>query len=222
MKSIVSLLRAAACLLTLLLSAGAAAQPVPGRDYAVINPPQPTESGKRVEVLEFFWYGCPHCNALQPPLRVWLKSKPADVEFRRVPAVFSDSWVPLTWTYYTMEAMGVVDKLHYDVFDAIHEQKIRLSDSKVLFEWVAKQGVDAQKFAETYHSFGVKSRGMRSIEMTRAYDIPGTPTIVVDGKYVVAPSMMLKPDKMSVDYERYFQVLDQVIARARNERASGR
>ena len=187
-----------------------------------MSTPQPVESGKRIEVLEFFWYGCPHCNALQPPLRVWLKQKPADVEFRRVPAVFSDSWIPLTWTYYTLEAMGIVDKLHYDVFDAIHEQKVRLSDQKVLFDWAAKQGVDANKFAETYSSFGVKSRGMRSIEMTKAYDIPGTPALTVDGKYLVAPSMILKPDRTTVDYERYFLVLDQVIAMARKERAAGK
>jgi thiol:disulfide interchange protein DsbA len=222
MKSIASFLRPAAGLLAFLVCCAAAAQPAPGRDYRVMSPPQPVESGKRIEVLEFFWYGCPHCNALQPPLRVWLKQKPADVEFRRVPAVFSDSWIPLTWTYYTLEAMGIVDKLHYDVFDAIHEQKVRLSDQKVLFDWVAKQGIDANKFAETYNSFGVKSRGMRSIEMTKAYDIPGTPALTVDGKYLVAPSMILKPDKTTVDYERYFQVLDQVIAIARKERAAGR
>ncbi len=222
MKSIVSFLRAAACVLAFACSSAAAQQPVAGRDYRVMSSPQAVESGKRVEVLEFFWYGCPHCNALQSPLRVWLKQKPADVDFRRVPAVFSDSWIPLTWTYYALEAMGIVDKLHYDVFDAIHEQRIRLSDQKVLFEWVAKQGVDAKKFAETYNSFGVKSRGMRSIEMTQAYDIPGTPALIVDGKYLVAPSMILKPDKTTVDYERYFQVLDQVIAMARKERASGK
>ena len=222
MKSIASFLRPAAGLLALLVCCAAAAQPVPGRDYRVMSAPQPVESGKRIEVLEFFWYGCPHCNALQPPLRVWLKQKPADVEFRRVPAVFSDSWIPLTWTYYALEAMGIVDKLHYDVFDAIHEQTVRLSDQKVLFDWAAKQGVDANKFAETYNSFGVKSRGMRSIEMTKAYDIPGTPALIVDGKYLVAPSMILKPDKTTVDYERYFQVLDQVIAIARKERAAGR
>jgi protein dithiol oxidoreductase (disulfide-forming) len=220
MKSIVSFLRPAACMLAFLCCAVAAAQPVTGQDYTVINPPQPTASGKRVEVQEFFWYGCPHCYALQPPLRVWLKQKPADVDFRRVPAAFADHWIPLVWAYYAMDAMAIVDKLHYDVFDAIHEQRVNLSDPRVLFDWVAKQGVDGKKFAEIYHSFGVKSRGMRSIEMTRAYDIPGTPAIVVDGKYVVAPSMMLKPDKKSVDYDRYFLVLDQVIARARKERAA--
>ena len=222
MKAIVSFCRAAACLIALLLCPAAGAQPVAGQDYGVLSPPQPTESGKRVEVLEFFWYGCPHCNALQPALRVWLKQKPADVDFRRVPAVFADHWLPLTWTYYAMDSMGIVDKLHYEVFHAIHEQKIRLSDPKVLFEWVARQGVDAQKFAEVYQSFGVRSRGTRSIEMTRAYDVPGTPALFVDGETTYLPSRFLKPDQVSVDYERYFQVLDQVIARARKERAAAR
>lgn len=205
-------------MLAFALSAGAGAQLVPGRDYRVINPAQPTESGKRVEVLEFFWYACPHCNSLQPPLRAWLKQKPADVEFRRVPAVLDNSWLPLTWTFYALDAMGAVDKLHYDVFRAIHEQKMRLSDQNVLFDWVAKQGLERQKFIETYNSFGVRSRGMRSVEMTRNYDIPGTPALVVDGKYLLAPSMILKPDK-SVDYDRFFQVVDGVIVMARKERA---
>ena len=219
MNLIASWSRAAVWLVAFAFSAAVHAQATPGKDYRAINPPQPTDSGKRVEVLEFFWYGCPHCNSLQQPLRVWLKRKPADVEFRRVPAVFDDSWLPLTYAYYAFDAMGLTEKLHYDVFAAIHEQRVRLSDPAVLFDWVAKHGVDKQKFSETYHSFGVKNRGMRSIEMTRNYDIPGTPALTVDGKYLVAPSMVLKPDR-TVDYERYFQVLDQVIARARKERAS--
>ena len=221
MNFIASQARSALALLALLFAVSAHAQLAPGKDYRVINPPQPTDSGKRVEVLEFFWYGCPHCNALQGPLRVWLKQKPADVDFKRVPAVLGDSWIPLTWTYYALDAMGLVEKLHYEVFAAIHEQKIRLSDQQVLFDWIAKQGVDKQKFAETYNSFGVKSRGMRSIEMSRLYDIEGTPAIVVDGKYQVSPSMTLTPNRQ-VDYDRFFKVLDQVIAMARKEHAAGK
>ena len=212
-----SCLRLAVWLIAFSWSVVAGAQPVIGKDYRLINPPQPAESGKRVEVLEFFWYGCPHCNFLQPSLRAWLKQKPADVEFRRVPAVFDNSWIPLTLAYYTLDALGEVDRLHDDVFKAIHEQKTRLSDSNVLFDWVAKHGVDRKKFADAYHSFGVKSRGMRSIDMTKAYDIPGTPALTVDGKYLLAPSMILTPKK-TVDYERFFKVLDEVIAKARRER----
>lgn len=218
MNVIASRLRAVVWLLAFSFSAVASAQLTPGKDYRAINPPQPTDSGKRVEVLEFFWYACPHCNALQPSLRAWLKQKPADVEFRRVPAVLDKSWLPLTWTFYALDAMGELDRLHYDVFTAIHEQKVRLSDQQVLFDWMAKRGVDRQKFADTYNSFGVKNRGMRAIELTRNYDIPGTPALTVDGKYLLAPSMILKADR-SVDYERYFKVVDQVIAMARRERA---
>lgn len=205
--------------LCLLLVAGMPrAEIVAGRDYRTINPPQPVASGAKVEVIEFFWYGCPHCNNLQGPLHAWLKRKPEDVEFRRVPAVFQDSWVPLTKAYYTLEALGLVDKLHLEVFHAIHTQKVRLQDPKVLFDWVAKHGVDRQKFMETYNSFAVESRTRRSIEMTRNYDIPGTPALVVDGRYLTAPSMTLNPDN-SINYERYFRVLDEVIALARRTRA---
>ena len=195
----------------------AAAQAVAGKDYRLINPPQPTDSGPKIELLEFFWYGCPHCNNLQPPLGAWLKRKPADVEFRLVPAVFQDSWVPLTKAYLTIEAMGLVDKLHHDVFSAIHDQKIRLQDTKVLFDWVAKQGVDRQKFIDTYNSFAVQSRAQRSVDMTRNYDIPGTPALVVDGRYLTAPSMTLNPDN-SINYERFFRVVDELLALARKNR----
>lgn len=218
MKLLGSYWRLAAWFFALTLSAGASAQLAPGKDYRVINPAQPTDSGKRVEVLEFFWYGCPHCNSLQPPLRVWLKQKPADVEFRRVPAVLDNSWLPLTRAYYALDAMGVVDRLHYEVFAAIHEQRVRLSDEEVLFDWVARHGVERQKFIDTYNSFGVRSRTNRSIEMTRNYDIPGTPALVVDGKYFIMLSMAMKPDN-SVDYNSFNRLLDRVIAMARKERA---
>jgi len=205
---------AAAALLMLGLATGATAQLVAGKDYRLIDPPQATDSGKKVEMLEFFWYGCPHCNALQPSLSAWLKRKPADVEFKRVPAIFQDSWVPLSKAYYALDAMGLVEKLHQEVFAAIHTKHIQLQDPKVLFDWVASKGVDRQKFVATYNSFAVQSRTQRSIDMTRNYDIPGTPALVVDGKYLTAPSLTLKADK-SIDYDRFFQVLDQLIAQAR-------
>ena len=221
MKLMRSFLRLTACLSLIVFAATASAQLTAGRDYRLINPPQPVDSGKRVEVIEFFWYGCPHCNALQGPLRVWLKRKPADVEFRRVPAVFDDSWLPLTYAYYALEAMGLTEKLHYDLFAALHEQKLRLSNPEALFDWVARHGVDRQQFASTFRSFGVKSRAQRSIEMTRNYDIPGTPALTVDGKYLVSPSLTLRPDR-TVDYERFFETLDSVIAMARRERAAAK
>ena len=223
MKLLKSYWRAVACVLAVTLSTAAAAQLAPGKDYRVINPPQPTTSGKQVEVIEFFYYGCPYCNELQPALRTWLKRKPADVAFRREPAVFQDGWLPLTTAFHALEAMGLEAKLHYELFSAIHEQhsldtKGLQRDPKPLFDWVAKQGVDRKQFVDVFNSFSVRSRTNRSIEMTRGYDIPGTPALVIDGKYMIMLSNAMTPNK-GVDYERFTRLLDQMIATARKERA---
>ena len=195
----------------------AQAQLTAGRDYVPVQPPQPTDSGGKIEVLEFFWYGCPHCNNLQPSLQAWLKRKPADVELKHVPAVFQDSWVPLTRAYYTIEAMGLVDKLHQEMFATLHRQRVQLRDANAIFDWAAAKGVDRKKFADTYNSFGVNGRTQRSVELTRKFDIPGTPALVIDGKYLTAPSMTLKADR-TVDYDRFFQVVDGLIAEARKSK----
>jgi thiol:disulfide interchange protein DsbA len=197
----------------------ASAQLVAGRDYRPLQVPQPTQTGNKIEVLEFFWYGCPHCNTLQPSLHAWLKRKPADVEFRRAPAAFQENWLPLARVYYTLEAMGLVDKLHHDVFAAIHKEKIKLSDPNVLYDWVASKGVDRKKFMETHASFAVQSRTQRVIEQTRPYGLDGTPAIVIDGRYLTAPSMTMKSDSPA-EYERYFKVVDEVIAMARKNKAA--
>ena len=207
----------------------AAATPLQaGLNFELINPPQPTDNPKKVEVIEFFWYACPHCNALQPSLRTWLKKKPADVDFKRVPAVLQDSWLQLARTYYAIDAMGLTDKLHHELFAAIHEQrsvdpKGLLRDVKPLFDWVASKGVDAQKFADTYNSFSVGSRTQRAIDLTRSYDIPYTPALVIDGRYLISPSMKGNgnPDG-SVNYEKFFEKLDQLIAQARSKPAPGK
>ena len=200
------------------IAPGAWGQFTAGKDYLILNPPQPTDTGNRVEMIEFFWYGCPHCNSLQPALIEWLKNKPADVEFRRVPAVLGQSWIPLTQTFYTLEALGLTEKFHHDVFSAIHKDKIKLQDPNTLFDWVAKRGVDRKKFMDTYNSFGVRSRVQRAIEMSRSYDVPGTPAIVIDGRYITAPHLGLgRGDTLS--YGRYFQIVDYVIGLARKSRA---
>jgi thiol:disulfide interchange protein DsbA len=205
---------AATAVACLSFAAGAASAPVAGKDFQVISPAQPTPAGK-VEVIEFFSYACPHCRSLQPSLGAWLKRKAADVEFRRIPAVFQDSWIPYAQLYYTLEAMGLVDKLHHDVFTAIHDQKVRLQESKVLFDWVASKGVDAKKFADTYNSFSVRSLTQRAAETTRRYSVPFTPALVIDGRSLTGPSMTSPGN--TVDYDRFFKVLDQMIAGARKK-----
>jgi thiol:disulfide interchange protein DsbA len=220
MKHIETYGRLAAWIFALAFAGGASAQLVPGKDYQLINPAQPTASGSKVEVMEFFNYACPACNSLVPHLRTWLKKKPADVEFRRAPVVFQDAWLPLTTAYHTFDAMGLVDKLHYELFSAIHERRTLevkglLRDQAPLFDWVAKQGVDRKQFIDVYNSFGVRSRTNRSIEISGNYHVNSTPTVVVNGKYLVTPAM-------AGSYERFFQVIDQSIALARKERAAAK
>jgi thiol:disulfide interchange protein DsbA len=141
------------------------------------------------------------------------------VSFKRLPVVFEDPQLPLARIYYALEALNLIEKLHREVFSAIHTQNQRLNDTKVLFDWVARKGVDRQKFADTYNSFAVSARANGAKEATRRFDISGTPTVIVDGRYVTAPSMTLTP-RNEIDFARYFQVLDQVVALARKGRGA--
>jgi len=205
-----------------LASVAAQAQLTAGKDYQAIAPPQPTPPGKSVEVIEFFWYACPHCADLQPALRGWLKRKPADVTFRSQPAAFSESWTQLARTFYAIDALGEGEKLHSEVFNAIHktkklDPKVLAKDPKTLFEWVGTQKVDAKKFADAYNSFSVVSKTQRTVDITSAYNVSGTPSLAVDGRYLIAPGMV--PAKgNSVDYELFFKNVDQLIAMARANR----
>ncbi|MBS0330297.1 MAG: thiol:disulfide interchange protein DsbA/DsbL, partial [Proteobacteria bacterium] len=124
-----------------------------GRDYTRVSVPQPVATGKKIEVLEFFWYRCPHCNALEPGLNAWLKKLPKDAQVRRVPAVFRDDWMPGAKIYYTLQQMDLLSRLHDKVFDAYHVDNLNLNDPAVLGSWIAKQGVDRKKFESIYNSF---------------------------------------------------------------------
>lgn len=199
----------------------AQAQLVAGKDYLIITPPQPTPPGNNVEVLEFFWYGCGFCANMQAPLHAWLKRKPADVAFRSVPAAFDEAWLQLARTYYTIDALGEHARLHDAVFNAIHKDK-KLSpralakDAKPLFEWIATQKVDSKKFADAYNSFAVVSKTNRTVDTTSAYAVTGTPSLAIDGRYLIAPHMMQRQG--GVDYNLFFKNVDQLIAMARAQR----
>ena len=201
----------------------AQAQLTPGKDYQTITPPQPTPPGKPIEVLEFFWYACPHCYQLQPSLQEWLKRKPADVAFRSQPAAFDESWTQLARTFYAIDTIGAVDKLHGEVFAAIHKtnklnQKALVKDPKSLFAWVGEQKMDVKKFTDAYNSFTVVSKTQRTVDITSAYGVSGTPSIAIDGRYLIAPAMVPLKAGNSVDYERFFKNVDQLIAMARASR----
>ncbi len=156
-----------------------------GIEYLKISPPVPTENNKKVEVVEVFWYGCPHCYHFEPKLVEWLKHKPANVDFMRIPAVFPNRplWELHARAYYTADLLGVLGKTHEALFDAIHKYHQRLFDEDSLADFYAKYGVDKKLFKETMHSFGVQMKVDRAKELCRRYGIDGVPTLVINGKY---------------------------------------
>jgi thiol:disulfide interchange protein DsbA len=155
--------------------------------HTELKPPQPTETAPgKIEVLEFFWYGCPHCYTLEPSIEAWTKKLPADVQFRRVPAVFNERWGHDAAIFYTLEALGVLDKLHRPFFDAIHRDRLRTEDQQALSQWLEKNGVDSNRFYSTLKSFGVQTRVRRATQLTVAYRIDGTPAMAVQGRYTVS------------------------------------
>ena len=189
-------------------SLAAAQTPQAGADYTIYEQQQATDSpAGKIEVTEFFFYTCPHCADMEPALEQWAKTLPKDVNLRRVPVLFRPQLAPFAKIYYTLEAMNLVDKLHAEVFVAIHQQRVNLADEKALFAWVASKGVDAARFEEIYKSFSVSSKVERANQTTKAYNVPGTPAIAVNGKYLVGQG----------DHARQLQVTNFLIAKARSE-----
>jgi protein dithiol oxidoreductase (disulfide-forming) len=190
-----------------------------GQHYTTFNPPRATEARDRIEVTEFFWYGCSHCFNLEPLLQKWQKKLPKDVSFRRVPAVFPGkdgkpgNWASGTKLYYTLEAMGLLEKFHGEILDSIHIDRINLLDEKVMLDWLGKKGVDTKKFADTYNSFAIQSKVLRAMQMTEAHGLDGVPALIVDGRY--------KPSASGAagSFEDIFVVVDQLIDKARKDRA---
>ena len=195
-------------LVAALLVAGAVhAEVLFGKDYTMLNPIQPSPTSK-IEVLEFFFYECPHCFHLHPFIAKWEKSKAPDVEISYVPTIFRESTEPLVYAYYALEGMGQIQQLDDAIYQAIHVSQINLYDLDTIGAFVGKHGVDRAKFEAAYHSFSVQSKVTRAKQMIRSYGIQGTPTLVVDGKYVITG---LQP-------EDTIRVLNAVIAKVRAER----
>jgi thiol:disulfide interchange protein DsbA len=164
-----------------------------------LKPALAVESEGKIEVLEFFWYGCIHCYNLEPHIENWLKKLPPDTQFRRVPAVFNQRWALDAAIFYTLEALGVLDKLHKPLFDAIHKGNLRTDDQNAFTAWLQKNGVDSKKFMDTMKSFGVQSKTKRATQLTAAYKIDGTPAMAVHGRYMVSadiPGMLNTVDQL--------------------------
>jgi len=163
---------------------GTHAEIVAGRDYKELSNPQPTQDKTRIEVIEFFWYGCPHCNNLHPHVKNWLKNKPDDVGFRFVPAIFRSNWIPGAKTFYTLTTLDAIEPLHDEIFHAIHDAKIDLHNESVLFDWIARQDIDKEKFINIYNSFTTQNQIARTNQMMRQYQLTGVPVFVIEGQYI--------------------------------------
>jgi len=181
--------------------------------YQPINPPQPTEGGGKVEVIEFFWYGCPHCYTLESAVVAWAKKPQPDVVFKRVPAIPSESWSEHARLFYTLEAMGKLEEFHSKVFDAIHKSNVNLGNKKIRDEWLQKNGIDPAKFAEMEKSFSVATKMNRAKQMTYNYKVESVPRVTVNGKYTVTV-------ESAGGIDRVFQTVDQLIGMARKEKTS--
>ncbi|MDD5299518.1 MAG: thiol:disulfide interchange protein DsbA/DsbL [Gallionella sp.] len=189
----------------LFISGAAVAAVEQGKDYKLI-PPQPT-STKKIEVLEFFFYGCSHCFHLHPHISTWEKTMPKDVELVYVPTIFRDSWEPMARTFYALESLGQQHQLHDALYKAWNVDNDVLGDEAKILDFVAPHGVDRAKFSAAYNSFSMQSKVTRAKQMIRSYGITGTPTLIVDGKYLITG---LQP-------EETIRVLNEVIAMARKE-----
>jgi len=181
-----------------------------GRDYKLLNPMQPTDNPGKIEVLEFFSYGCPHCSDFNPLLTQWAAKLPADVVLRKVPVSFGRAaWGNAARLFYALEVTGDLKRLEGDVFKAIHEQRTNLFDEKTIQKWVAERGVDTKKFNDTFASFGVQSKVRRGDQLAQAHRIEGVPTLIIDGRFQIA----------TLAFEQQLTVADKLIEQVRAEKA---
>ncbi|NEV65203.1 thiol:disulfide interchange protein DsbA/DsbL [Thiorhodococcus minor] len=166
--------------------AATAAELKEGEDWRAIKPPQPSDVPGKIEVLEFFSYGCPHCSSLNPLAKTWAAQLPEDIAFRRVPVTFGRrAWANLARLYYALEIMGSLEQLDQDIFDAIHEERVRLSTEPAMIEWLKGKDVDTDRFEQVYASFDVQTKLGRADYLASRYVIDAVPTITVGGRYAV-------------------------------------
>jgi thiol:disulfide interchange protein DsbA len=206
LRRILSIAAAALCL----AAGGAQAQLRPGQDFTLLNPPQPTEGGGKVEVIEFFSYACGHCYKLEPFLEGWAKKLPADVVFKRIPGAGSESWSQLALLFYALEAMGKLETHHAKAFNAMHQEQQNLANAKIREAWLAKQGIDVAQYQAVEKSFSVQSKLARAKQLMGAYKVDGVPMVIVNGKWVTSTGHAGGPEKV-------VPVIEALVAMARRE-----
>jgi thiol:disulfide interchange protein DsbA len=186
---------------------------VAGKDFIKLDRvlPSETEAGK-IELIEFFWYSCSHCNAFEPAFAQWVKNAPKDVVVRRMPVAFRDDFAPQQRLYFTLEAMGLLEKIHGKVFQAIHVERLTLNTDASILNWIEKQGVDKTKFADTFKSFGVASKVKRAVQLQNDFKIEGVPSLGVAGRFYIDGTL-------AGNMDRALQVADSLLAQVRQGRA---
>ena len=189
-----------------------ALKPAEGTDYFVLDKSVAVDAPPgKIEVVEFFWYKCPHCNSFEPALEAWSKKLPKDVVLRRVPIAFQDSFAPLQRLFYSIEAMGLTAKLHAKVFNAIHIERLNLEKGDAIIEWVAQQGVDKAKFAEQFGSFSINSKATKATQLQNAYRVEGVPALGVAGRFYT-------DGQIAKSMDRALLVVDALVADLRGKR----
>lgn len=187
-----------------------------GSAYRAVKPAQPVAVSGKIEVLEFFWYGCPHCNVFEPALDAWSKKLPADVAFRRVHVAFRPTFEPQQRLYATLEALGLVDQIHRKVFYAIHNQGVRLDKPEAIIEFAVANGADRARFTEMYNSFGIKTKVMQGRQLADAYKIDGVPALGIHGRFYTSPSLAGGENTPEAEGQaRALALTDQLVARLR-------
>ncbi|SFU67413.1 thiol:disulfide interchange protein DsbA/DsbL [Pseudoduganella namucuonensis] len=192
-----------------------AAEPKEGVEYKTLAEPVRADTGKKVEVIEFFMYSCPHCNALEPLMTDWVKKQGDKIVFRRIHFPATGVNDVHAHAYLTLEAMGKLDLVHDKIFRAIHVERNRLNKDDAMTDFIVKNGVDKAKYLEAFNSFGVQTKMKRTLSQLPAYKVESAPTIVVDGRYMTAPSMVGRPGMTELaSQQATLQVMDYLVAKA--------
>jgi thiol:disulfide interchange protein DsbA len=201
--------------LMLLFTANAMAAPQVGNEFRQTAQAIPTDNANKIEVTEIFWYGCPHCHQLEPYLAAWVKKLPEDVYFKRVPGLPQPAWSPMAKAYYAMESLGVLEKLHVKLFEALHKQRaFRPDDEAAVIAWITKEGgLDRKKVEAAFNSFSTNTKLMKAAQIFRASGATGVPSLVIDGKYVTSSTM-------AGGNQQVLKVADHIIANVRKDKAA--
>ncbi|MEY2678736.1 MAG: Thiol:disulfide interchange protein DsbA precursor [Pseudomonadota bacterium] len=190
----------------------AAAKPVEGKDYLSLDKRVPTDVGAgKIEVIEFFWYSCPHCHAFEPQFAAWVKAAPKDVVVQRVPVRFRDDFEAQQRAYYVFESLNMVDAMHGKLFHAIHTERQQLNNAQALAAWANKNGLPEKKFMDTFNSFGVATKARRATQLQDAFKVQGVPALGIAGRFYTDGGLAQSMD-------RALQVADYLIGEVRRGR----